>query len=566
MRVVGIHDSHNAAAALLVDGEIKAAIQEERLVREKNFDGFPARAIAEVLRAEALSPSQVDVVAMAGIHQPYPRNREQRIAEFVGASSTKVKGRIKMAAKKAGGQSVYNAVRKMGRLRQLAASGFAKEQVVFVEHHRAHAFAALCGSPFRNEDVLVLTCDGSGDGLCATVNVYRAKTNRLERIAAIPEDASIGIVYAMITTYLGMVPNEHEYKLMGLAPYVGNHVSERTLSVFRSLMRFSANGLTWARSPGVPNFYNSFGYFRDLLLLHRFDIVSAALQKWTEKILVKWVTAAIRETGIHTVALSGGVFMNVKANKAIMEIPEVEKLFVFPSCGDETNTIGACYWVHYQKTGELSQPLKSMYLGTAASSTSIKNALRDAKGLRVLATGEAAADLAAKLLHEGEIVARFAGRAEFGARALGNRSILANPEKPEVVKTINEAIKSRDFWMPFACSVRQEDADTYLVNPKGVAAPFMIMTFDTKNSNQIAGGIHPYDRTVRPQVVSREANEGYHHLITKFKECDGKGVVLNTSFNLHGHPIVETPLEAIDVLAKSGLKFLLLEDTLVQKV
>lgn len=565
MKILGIHDSHNAAAALLVDGVVKSAIQEERLVREKNYDGFPSKSIESVLTQNGLNAKEIDFVAMGGVHQPYPRDRDQRIAEFVGASSAKLKGRVKNIAKRAGGQAIYNVVRKSDRINHVLKSGFSKEQIVFVEHHRSHAYAALAGSPFRNEDVLVLTCDGSGDGVCATVNIYREKTKKLERVAAIPEDASIGIVYAMITTYLGMVPNEHEYKLMGLAPYVGSHISEKTLAVFRSLIRFRPDGLTWERAPGVPNFYTSFGYFREQLLLHRFDVIAAALQKWTEDVLVQWVASAIRATGIRTVALSGGVFMNVKANKAIMEIPELEKMFVFPSCGDETNTMGAAYWVHHHKTGELPKPLDSMYLGTAVTPEGVDRAVRSASGIKVIAKGAEAVSKAAALLHEGQIVARFCSRAEFGARALGNRSILANPERPDVVKTINEAIKSRDFWMPFACSIREEDAETFLINPKGVEAPFMIMTFDTKNAERIAGGIHPYDHTVRPQVVTAAANPGYHALISKFKEVDGKGVVLNTSFNLHGHPIVETAEEAIDVLMKSGLRYLILDEILVEK-
>jgi carbamoyltransferase len=172
----------------------------------------------------------------------------------------------------------------------------------------------------------------------------------------------------------------------------------------------------------------------------------------------------------------------------------------------------------------------------------------------------------AELLANGEIVARFADREEFGARALGNRSILADPSDPKVVRTINEMIKMRDFWMPFACSILHERSDKYIVNPKSMTYPYMIITFDTTElRHELLAGMHPFDYTVRPQEVSRTANPRYHRLISLFEEYAGRGVILNTSFNLHGEPIVHSPEDAIEVLCRSGLTHLMLENILIQK-
>ena len=171
----------------------------------------------------------------------------------------------------------------------------------------------------------------------------------------------------------------------------------------------------------------------------------------------------------------------------------------------------------------------------------------------------------AALLAKGEVVARYKGREEFGARALGNRSILADPSRYDVVQIINKMIKCRDFWMPFACSILQEDADTYVKNPKGVFAPYMILTFDSKKTEDIRAGSHPEDKTVRPQIVTPAHNAEYHRLISEFKKLTGRGAVLNTSFNLHGFPIVSSPDDAAEVFVKSGLRHLAVGDYLLSK-
>jgi carbamoyltransferase len=373
---------------------------------------------------------------------------------------------------------------------------------------------------------------------------------------------------------MGMVPLEHEYKLMGMAPYAPLRQSRTVFRLFRELMEFRADDpLVWERRNGCPETYYSYPFFRDRLQLQRFDAICGGLQMFTEEMLSTWARNAVRATGVRKLALSGGVFMNVKVNKAILELAEVEDLFVLPSCGDESSALGACW--HWQAEQDLQrgrrpgvQPLGDLYLGPAASRADEERALErfEAGAWLDVETGGDLEARAAELLAAGRVVARCKGRLEFGARSLGNRAILADPTRPEVVRIINEMVKSRDFWMPFAPSVLEECADDYIVNPKRVPAPYMILSFDTtERAADIAAAIHPYDRSVRPQVVARAWNPDYHRLLEEFRRRTGRGALLNTSFNLHGHPIANTPEDALDVLKRSGLEHLLLGHFLVHK-
>ena len=567
MRILGIHDGHNAAATLVIDGKVVAAVQEERFNRQKNWSGFPGKSIKWVLQFGGINPDEIDAVALNGIHMPYPKDRETLINEYrsTGSSSTNVKRLIKRTPLR----TVYNLRRQKERRNEVVNLGIHPDRVHFVEHHAAHAAAAYYGWGLYNEPVLVLTNDGAGDGLCASINV--CDNGKMKRIAGINESESIGNIYAVITFIMGMMPLEHEYKLMGLAPYAPESGRDSVLKVLRPLLRFQPeNSMTWIRADNCPETYYSYNFLRQRLELKRFDWICAGLQTWTEELLAQWVRNCIRATGIHKIALSGGVFMNVKANKIISELPEVESLFIFPSCGDETNAIGAAYWVEAKggTEGQHIPGVKDLYLGQSFDNEQIELAIHNRQPTakwnfnRVKHIEISIAEL----LAQGEIVARFGGRAEFGARALGNRSILADASSTKVIREINEMIKSRDFWMPFAPAILEERASDYLVNPKGIEAPYMILSFDTTSLvNDLLAAIHPYDLTARPQVVNNEWNPAFHRILKEFERLTGRGVILNTSFNLHGYPIVDSPEDAIDVLEKSGLKYLALGDWLLMK-
>jgi carbamoyltransferase len=311
-------------------------------------------------------------------------------------------------------------------------------------------------------------------------------------------------------------------------------------------------------------------YLADHIRRKRFDHVAAGAQLFIEQFLARWVENCVRLTGIRKVALSGGVFMNVKANKKILELPDVEELFVFPSCGDETNAIGAAWLQYHQMYKQVPRPLEHLYLGTACTEQEVEQAIKNYEFTSAVFIEEVPAieRQAAELLAAKKIVARFKGRCEFGARALGNRSILANAADANAVRTINSMIKCRDFWMPFAPSVLAERSEDYFRKPKPMPAPHMIMTFDTRDEKRAAipAAIHPQDFTGRPQEVFEATNPSYYNLIKYFEELTGEGLILNTSFNLHGEPVVCTAQDALRVFDVSGLEYLALENVLLKKV
>lgn len=582
MLVLGISDSHNSTAALYGDGQLLSAVAEERLRRVKNWMGFPEQAIHECLRIAGRQLHEIDLVALTGFGIPYPYpTRDAIINAFRGKNGTPKFHRTRRAVT----QSLYkgplrdiyrstsfwktrNRQRWQSRIADVVALGIPEEKVEIVEHHTAHASAAYYGWGRFDSDILVLTNDGGGDDLCATVNI--GKAGRLERIAAVHWWESIGMVYAMTTCILGMVPLEHEYKLMGMAPYADAKAASKVFDDLNSLFEFDGkDGLVWKRRGALPEAFGSYNYLRNMFELRRFDAVCGGLQLFIEQFVSRWVTNCIRATGIKRVALSGGVFMNVKLNKILMELPEVEELFVYPSCGDETNAMGAAYHA-YAEHGDYRKmsPLADFYLGPEYSDEEILEALRGYSFKNEIAVErrDKIEESVAELLASGEIVARFKGREEFGARAMGNRSILADPARPEVIKVINDAIKSRDFWMPFAPSVIDRREADYFVNPKKIPAPYMILGFDsTPRVDEFRAACHPYDLTIRPQVVYREWNSSYYALLEAFENLTGRGILLNTSFNLHGYPIVSRPEDALKVLDESGLKWLAIGNYLLNK-
>lgn len=305
MIVMGIHDGHNAAAAVMVDGQVVAAVQEERLSGVKNHQRCPILAIQEVQRLAGVTWGDIDVVAVNSRHMPYARSRDELLAHYRGAG--KPMGRLRGLLRQTPVNYVFRLRRRAHRESELRAAGVPYDKVVFVDHHAAHAAAAYFGAPWRDGPVLTLTCDGAGDDLCATVNVGNGL--ELQRLVTIPEAESLGNVYALVTFLLGMVPNEHEYKLMGMAPYAPQDGVTKSRAVFDGIVAAAADGApTWHRRPGVPPTYYALEWLRARLEFHRFDWICGALQGWIEGMLVEWVRRAIRVTSVHRVALGGGVF------------------------------------------------------------------------------------------------------------------------------------------------------------------------------------------------------------------------------------------------------------------
>jgi carbamoyltransferase len=572
-QVTGIHLGHNAAAALVEDGKLLFAMQEERLSRVKNQGGLPILTL-DYIKGLANAQPGTNVsreVALGGKNLSLCYWRRDDILRTAGSGAPNFVGRAKNLARSNAAISDWINQRKWSGIAENLepVMGGPEVPVHGIDHHLCHAASAYFGWGKMDEEVLVLTCDGAGDRLCATINI--ARNGKIRRVAGVDESHSIGALYGKITYLSGMVPMEHEYKLMGLAPYAEKARESQSISEdFEALFAFDRdNPMQWTRTADCPPLQYSAEFLSNLLRRKRFDHIAGGVQLFVERFLVRWVQNCIAETGIRKVALSGGVFMNVKANQKILNLPEVEELFVFPSCGDETNSIGAAWLLDQQLSKKAPDKLGPFYLGPEYSDAEIETALRSYKFKSAVETKNSQ-DIecsVAELLAKGSVVARFKGRMEFGARALGNRSILANPAVPGVVKVINEMIKCRDFWMPFAPSVLAERSEKYFYKPKPVEAPYMILTLDSRPEKRdaMAAAIHPYDATGRPQEVYESWNPDYHRLISHFEQMTGESIILNTSFNLHGEPVVCSPEDALRVFDISGLEHLAVGDFLLSK-
>jgi carbamoyltransferase len=562
--VLGVHDGHNASAAILEDDEVLFAVQEERLAGDKNHYGFPTRSIGACLDAAGIGPADVDELAFATMRQTPARFRAHDQLAVVHREAS-LAGTVRRLLV---WQLVHRHHASLGwRERQRAASdlGFTSAQCRRYDHHLGHAATAYFG---MREDAatpyLVITLDGFGDLLCGSVSVV--EDGRLRRISQTPYTDSFGTIYALVTGAMGFTPLEHEYKLMGMAPYASEEHAQQAAAEFRKLVSVDRDGLRLRRHTLEPTFALT-RRLKHTISGMRFDNVCAGLQIVCEEIVVDLVEAAIEKTGIRRVLCAGGIFMNVKANKRLMELPGVDFLAVPPSCGDESLSLGVAWYARSlqdEAAGDAVAPLRSAYLGPDFS---------DAEAERVIvASGHSysrPADLEkaiADLLAGGDPVARCAGRLEFGARALGNRSILADPANLDVVRVINRMVKKRDFWMPFAPLVRDERAAEYLENPKDLPSPFMMLSFDSKETfGDMIAAVHNADLTARAQILQASQNPPLERILTEFEAATGRGVLLNTSFNLHGYPIVLGPDEAMHVFDNSGLEHLALGPFLVHK-
>lgn len=583
--VLGVHFGHNASVALAHHGEIVCALSEERLCRIKNYTGFPTRALRHALDTYLDGdPAGLDlaVIPMAtnidfhfythgdrfadghyfGYYRDSQRNEipdffrrhdEAALAEYVARDEAHVA--------RVNADPELTARRRAFFREHLDVNA---DRIAFIDHHTAHACSACLSLP-PGEEWLVFTLDASGDNRCASVSRFDGRT--LTTLATAPRYASLGTFYREVTAFLGMKPDEHEFKVMGLAPYAKDWDVRRVFEKkFAPLVRIGADGMfATAFAMELSRYF----LLRECVY-ERFDSVAGAAQMLLEARVTEWITHWVRRTGIPRVALAGGVFMNVKLNQRIAASDDVQTIYIVPSAGDESLVMGCCYYGTTRCAGPgAARPLGHLYLGPAHDDAEVESALRacpEAGHWRVRRVADVDREVA-ELLARGEVVGRCAGRAEWGARALGNRSLLADPRHRETVRIINEMIKGRDFWMPFTPSILAEDIDRYVVNPKGLFAPYMVISFDSTPlaREHLPAAMHPYDFTLRPQCVTRDWNPRYHALLTRFKELTGVGGVLNTSLNLHGEPLVQSPADALHVFRNSGLRHLAIENWLISK-
>ncbi|MBI2596902.1 carbamoyltransferase [Candidatus Daviesbacteria bacterium] len=588
MYILGLYYGHNATACLTKDGRVIAAVSEERFNGIKNYKGFPKNAIDYCLSEVGIKSSELDLVVRSNrigipIHVP-PDFRKDFSINFLYLLHKFINPFRKLYGELAFrypnmeviGEFFYTlAVRTIGRLAmEREKEAIAKEldlpkkKILFLDHHLCHAFIASVVSPFNQEKNLVMVLDGEGDDCSASIYIFDRSKYRL--ISRSSRNSSLGAVYAYVTEFLGMKSNEHEYKVMGLAPYAKLEDVDKIYKKIKDIIFFDEKN---------PLIFKSKFNTKDILKYLdrefkriRFDLIAGVVQKLTEERIIEWIEAAIKVTGIKTVILCGGVFMNVKVNQKISQQKSVKKLFIMPSCGDESTPLGACLYalINQFKFGTQNiKPIKDIYWGPQFSDEEVERVIKGRKigdkfSVKKVKDIE---KVTAKLLSEGKIVARLKGRMEFGARALGNRSILANPSDPEVVRVINEQVKNRDFWMPFAPTILQERAKDYLINPKRIDSPFMMLGYDSTSiaRKELKAAMHPYDFTLRPQILNEDYNPDYYRLIKEFERLTGIGAVLNTSFNLHGFPIVLGPREALDAFENSSLEHMTLEDYIISK-
>ncbi len=576
MLTLGIHDGHTATACLMEDGAVVACVSEERIVRDKERAGFPAEAIQECLRLAGRKAGDVERVGISsllpligpqgwrrpGWHKRVFGLAVRALPDCVLQSPRNVR-RIQSVAR------LLFAKHRRRQLRNLAGLGLDADRATIYEHHRCHAATTYYTSWYRDRKTLVITLDGSGDGVCATLNI--GENGTLTRFAETFNYNSICDFYTFVTTWLGMKPMSHEYKVMGLAPYASNHGRDDVREVFRSYYRIDPRDPLQIINTSGAWKWQFYERLRKDIGFARFDIVAGALQEVFEEVVIDWIRNAIRETGIGDLALSGGGFMNVKLNDRIANLPEVSSLFIFPSCGDESNPIGAAILAALDAgyPAEEIEPLGMVYWGAAYSNEEVEQAITkhlDGQGFRVSRHDDINGEVA-KRITEGKVVGRMTGRMEWGARALGNRSIVADARDPQIIHKINKAIKMRDFWMPFAPAILESYRDTYVKLRQDYRSPFMTIAPETHEAawTAIPAGLHPFDRTARCQIVDAKNHPDFHDLISKYEQLTGVGGVLNTSFNLHGEAIVMTPEDAIHTFLNSDLDLLQMENFLVEK-
>lgn len=588
MIILGINDGHQSSAALCIDGALVAAVAEERFTRRKNEHGYPQHSIEACLRIANIKSSDVDKVAVATKLLPpsyflIRRDSDFSIRDFwkeqteywypkiykgENPSYLKIfKEHLKeenfvydktLLTSNDNGEEMQEA-RRVYIEKNLSIN---RSNIDFKDHHEAHAWYGLAACPMNyKEKQLIFTADGFGDGCNASIWV--SSENNLKKLNS-TDQCHIGRMYRYTTLMLGMKPAEHEYKVMGLAPYANKNYSKKAYDIFAETLQVNGLDFTYKKRP-KDNFF----YFHDKLKSERFDAIAYGIQKRTEELLCKWINNGINKTNIKNIIFSGGVAQNIKANKCIWELNEVNNLFVPPGPHDESLSIGAAFMEEAQHN-TLKKPEErfiNAYLGTSYKTSNIKPILKkysDKTGVKIEKFTE---KKGAELLASGNILARFDGRMEFGARALGNRSILANPQDPSVIQKINDTVKFRDFWMPFAPSILEEQFNNYMNNPKKLDSPYMMLGFDStdKGKESISAALHPYDKTGRPHIVHKSTNKKYYNLISSFKENTGIGSLLNTSFNLHGEPVVESPEDALSAFSRCKLNNLIMDEWLLSK-
>jgi carbamoyltransferase len=581
---------HDAAAALLRDGVLIAAAEEERFSRVKHDFAFPRNAIRFCLDEAGIEGKDLDYVVffekpfrkfdriLMTTLQTYPQSwkvfRESMISWMI--------------------DKLWVGVTLQTEL------GVRKEQIVFCQHHLSHAASAFLCSPF--EEAAILTVDGVGEWATTTCGIGHGNDIRMLKQIEFPH--SIGLLYSAFTAFLGFEVNEGEYKVMGMAPYGVPRYAEKVWKLVqqnrdgsfsldmdyfcfhRSTDQTYSRKFTalfgeprptdlqfFTRKSGYPKYFGSPpGNYNELCDLNQhYADVAASIQLVTEELLLNMAHQLQRETGMKRLCIAGGVGLNSVANARILKETPFEQLFVQPAAGDAGGALGAALWAYNSLLGKpRAFTMRHACWGHSNSDSEIGDFLRsNAIPFQQFEDDDQLLDRVADRLLQGKVVGWSQGRFEWGPRALGNRSILADPRNPEMKDIVNAKIKFREPYRPFAPSVLAECAETYFDLPHAPChhpARYMLYVVPVKVSQQSAlPAITHVDGTARLQTVFRDQSPRYYRLIERFAQASGVPVVLNTSFNLRGEPIVNTPAEAFHTFSKSEMDSLVLGNFLVDK-
>jgi len=558
MLTLGINYSkmHDSSACLVRDGELLFAVAEERISRLKHDARFPGLSIQACLDFAKVRPDQVEEVCF-GWQTPGATYRHDVKLYLTGQWPITYLNVLNSTRHFAsmwhqnGGTNPFT--------RQF---GHSKARFRFVDHHLAHAISAYSYSGFDDAAIVVM----DGRGAWEATSIWHGSKGRICHVLTIDWPDSLGLFYAMFTGFLGFVPNSDEWKVMGLAPYGKSGVD---LSMFMDIHAVPYKVHTaqlvgsssrpyggWPAALGSPREPES-----EITELHK-DI-AYAVQDLCEIAMLNVARLALEKTGSRNLCLAGGVALNSKANGKIATSGVVDKIFVQPAASDDGVALGAGLAPFLDGGQRLPlKPMRHAYLGPSFDDAAIEAALNTYK-IRHSQLSDPAAT-AAEFLSQGKILGWFQGRMEFGPRALGSRSIIADPRDPEMNTKVNNAVKFREWWRPFAPSFKKEAAPEYLES--AYDSPFMILTAQVRSEKRnVIPSVTHVDGSARPQTVEREINPLYYRLIDEFGKRTGVPVIMNTSFNLRGEAIVHAPTDALRTFFSSGMDALFLGSYLVEK-
>jgi len=556
MYVLGLWDGHDAGAALLEDNKIIFASNEERYTRRKLELKFPCNSIKAALSYADLKPSDIEVVAFPtteltktlGRILPYQKEVHYRFRRRKMPLKPRIAPLlhyIDYTQKSFGVLPLCGTVSKALVARSLRKMGFRGFKLYSVDHHAAHAATAAFTSDFGK--AIAITIDGLGDGLSGSISTLEKGT--LQRQGKISAGNSIGVFFEQVTNIIGMRELEDEGKVMAMACY--SYPFKWEDNRLRNFFEVKGIDIKARHLPMAQ--YDLLSRIAWTMPMEHFTYMA---QQVLEHVLTELVTNAIDMFGIRNVALAGGTFSNVKANMQIRNIKKLKEWFVFPHMGDGGTAMGAAMHVNYLLNGTTGYALDNAYFGDEFGDDEIKMTLAKEKGISFEKDSDKSAH-AAELISKDNYVFWFQGRMEYGPRALGNRSILSRPDSEKVKEKLNIYVKQREWFQPFCPSMLREEAARVLDGVKGVDR-FMTMAYRVKESKYDAmRSVMHIDNTARPQMVGNE-NPNYRRLMEKVKRHLGYGVVLNTSFNIHGMPIVMSPEDALLTMRKTHTRHMFL--------